>query len=720
MRGIRIFFLLFFTMLRLRAGAQDTVFVNEALKMSFLGKKVSIFQDASSKFSFDEVRKSDSLFKPGTSDVPNLGATSSNNWIKFVLKNNTDLNKVTLSIANPIIDIANLYMVRDGRIDSITINNSDKFRKRPYKHQFYLYDIKLMRGEVIDCYIKLKSNQQILAPITIASEKKIFSEISLSDSRTGFYLGIMLVMLLYNLFIYFTTRDRDYLVYCHYNFWVTLTQATLLGFSHRFLWPENNWLAENMVIICGAMSGIGTIMFAISFLRTPIYAPKLTKVLYVTIVIYILSIIVLLAGYKPVAFLIVNMNAALVSILIMVVAYAVYRGNFAPARYFLLSWTVFFASILVFVAKDYGLVPYNAFTIHAVEMGSAFEAVFLSFALAGKINTLKREKELSQMEALRAAQENARIIREQNVILEQKVAERTAALKESNEELNTTLDHLKQTQSQLVDSEKMASLGQLTAGIAHEINNPINFVTSNVAPLKRDVGMLIDVISTIEGVGLSSKSNEEKIKEIEDYKEEMDFDYLKIEIDHLLKGIHEGASRTADIVKGLRIFSRVDEDDLKRADINEGLDSTLIITNNLLNNRINVVRDYGNLPSIECYPGKLNQVFLNIISNSVHAINEKYGDATGGEIKIATHNDEENVYVKISDNGTGMNETTMKKIFEPFFTTKEVGEGTGLGMSIAYNTIKKHNGKIDMVSTLGEGTEFTIKLPKIHKLEAAI
>ena len=700
--------------------AQDTVYVSEAVNKDYIGKSVSVFQDTSARMSFDQVRASEKLFKPNLTAVPNLGVSLSNNWVKFVLKNDTGTGKVTLNIANPIIDIANLYIVRTAGIDSITINNADKFYKRPYKHQFYLYDIKLGKEEVVNCFVKLKSNQQILAPLKISTEKKIFSEISLSDSRTGFYLGVMLVMLLYNLFIYFTTRDKDYLVYCHYNFWVTLTQATLLGFSHRFLWPENNWLAENMVIICGAMSGVGTIMFAISFLRTSIYTPRLTKVLYTTIGIYILSIMVLLAGAKPVAFQIVNMNAALVSILIMVIAYQVYRRKFAPAKYFLLSWTVFFASILVFVAKDFGLVPYNALTIHSVEIGSAFEAVFLSFALAGKINTLKREKELSQIQALRVAQENERIIREQNVVLEQKVAERTAALKETNEELNTTLDHLKQTQSQLVDSEKMASLGQLTAGIAHEINNPINFVTSNVAPLKRDVSMLMEVITTIEEVGLSSKSQDEKIKQIEEYKEEMDFDYLKVEIEHLLKGIHEGASRTAEIVKGLRIFSRVDEDDLKRADVNEGLDSTLIITNNLLNNKIEIVKEYSNLPVIECYPGKLNQVFLNIISNGVHAINKKFGEATGGEIRIKTYNDEEFVYIKISDNGIGMNETTMKKIFEPFFTTKEVGEGTGLGMSIAYNTIKKHNGQIFMESKLGEGTEFTIQLPKIHKLEATI
>jgi signal transduction histidine kinase len=182
-----------------------------------------------------------------------------------------------------------------------------------------------------------------------------------------------------------------------------------------------------------------------------------------------------------------------------------------------------------------------------------------------------------------------------------------------------------------------------------------------------------------------------------------------------LAGISDGASRTADIVKGLRIFSRLDEDSLKKADINEGMDSTLVITNNMLNNTIKIEKKYGNIPLIECYPGKLNQVFLNMISNGIYAVRKKYGDKEGGVITITTFNDDHFVHIKIADNGTGMDEATKKRIFEPFFTTKEVGEGTGLGLSIAYNTIHKHNGQIQIDSNIGEGTTFTIMLPLIQK-----
>ncbi|TAH00248.1 MAG: GHKL domain-containing protein [Sphingobacteriales bacterium] len=696
--------------------AQNTLYIQDALKEKYIGKYITVFQDSSHDLSFKQILKSDNFFHPNSFDVLNLGISTNNNWLKFKLTNNSEKETFILNLPNPIINEVELYIVRNSGIEKIKCTNYSQVRNRKYKHQFYLFDINLHHNETITCYLKLKAKEQILAPISIHTSDQILPIISDSDTKTGIYLGIMMVMLLYNLFIYFTVRDKDYLVYCHYIFWVALTQATLLGFSHRYLWTDNVWLAQNMVIICGIMSGIATILFAKSFLHTKEYSFKLNLFLNITIVLYLIALTLLLFNLKQHAFQLVNLTAATVSILIMSVAWFIYRKNYAPAKYFLLSWSIFFASILVFVFKDYGIVPYNEITVHAVEIGSALEAIILSFALANKINIFKKEKEISQAEALAVAQENERIIKEQNVFLEQKVKERTIELVATNDELSDTLEDLKQAQSQLVESEKMASLGQLTAGIAHEINNPINFVTSNVPPLKRDLSMLFDAIEFIENVGLSDKDASEKKKTIENYKEELDYDYLKVEIDHLLGGITEGANRTAEIVAGLRIFSRVDEDDLKSANINEGIDSTLIIMKNSLSlNNIEVEINYGNFPKIDCYPGKLNQVFLNIISNAIDALKYKKPENGSRVISIYTQADKDYVKIKFVDNGTGMSEITKQKIFEPFFTTKEVGEGTGLGMSIVYNTIKKHNGEVIINSDLNKGTEITIIIPVSHQ-----
>jgi hypothetical protein len=345
-------------------------------------------------------------------------------------------------------------------------------------------------------------------------------------------------------------------------------------------------------------------------------------------------------------------------------------------------------------------------------IASAVEAILLSIALADRINTLKKEKEISQAEALQISLENEQLVREQNLVLEQKVAERTSELQQTNGELNLTLTELKNTQTQLVNAEKMASLGQLTAGIAHEINNPINFVTSNIRPLRRDVQDLLETFNRFEKL---IPAEDVKMKaQLDAIKVEMDFDYLAEEISVLINGMEEGATRTAEIVKGLRTFSRLDESDLKKVNVNEGIDSTLILLNSNLGGRISVVRKYDEDALIECYPGKLNQVFMNILNNAIQAMHTNDNHASG-ILTLITRSVADQVVIEIGDTGPGMSESVKQRIFEPFFTTKAVGQGTGLGLSIVYSIIESHHGTIEIDSTLGEGTTFRLTLPKLHK-----
>lgn len=717
---MRILFRQLFLLLLLteQVFAQDTLVVSDQLNQQYLGKYAYTLQDVNRKYGISQLLDSPQLFTKSNNSVINFGVTDNNNWVKLYLKNNSNLSKIILNIPYPIIDTVTFYTVHSKLIDSVKIIDKDPISSRKYKHPFYIFEVAIPRDSTVTCFFKLNSNKQIIVPVKLENTETVVVALVNSDTLSGLYIGIMIAMMLYNLFVYFSSRDGHYLYYCNYVFWVSLTQAVLLGLLHRFTFINYAPVASRLLTFVGAMSGIATVLFVKSFLRVKFHAPRYVYFLNAIIIGDILAILLLFVGRPINAYNVVNATAGLGSLIVVAVALNVYKKDYKPARYFLFGWVFFLGGIIVFVLKDIGILPYNIFTIRSVQIGSVLEAMLLSFALADKLNILKKEKEASQLEALAAAQENERIIKEQNEILEFKVEERTHELLETNDALNLTLENLKQAQGQLVESEKMASLGQLTAGIAHEINNPINFVTSNVTPLRRDVDMLLDALNNIELIGLSDLPVADKRKKINEYKEDLDFDYLKEEVEHLLKGIYEGASRTAEIVKGLRIFSRVDEDDLKRADMNEGLDSTIVIINNLLDNRIEVIKHYEQLPPIECYPGKLNQVFLNIISNAIHAINQKFGEQPGGKITITTSSTEHDVIIKIKDNGTGMDDKTKQKIFEPFFTTKEVGEGTGLGMSIAYNTIKKHNGQILIESKIGEGTEFVLKLPKIYVVPA--
>lgn len=276
-----------------------------------------------------------------------------------------------------------------------------------------------------------------------------------------------------------------------------------------------------------------------------------------------------------------------------------------------------------------------------------------------------------------------------------------------NLELETALHKLKNMHTQLVISEKMASLGQITAGVAHEINNPINYIKGNIKPLKRDISEITTLISEYEAI-IKTYGLENKFSDVEKFKMEIDFDYLLTEVNSLFKGIEDGVGRTTEIIKSLRNFSRSEEDKFIKSDIHEGINSTLVILNNLIKERIIVHKDFCASSEIECLPGKLNQVFMNIFTNAIQAIEEN------GEIFIKTRSDKKIWTISIRDTGKGMTEAVMNHIFEPFFSTKDPGKGTGLGLSISHSIIEKHHGKVTVSSTPEKGTEFIIQLPKVQ------
>jgi signal transduction histidine kinase len=692
---------------------QAPIVIENLQDLTPIGKHVLILEDKKNILT-PAIAINATGYKASSDDVPSLQITTSSFWVKFRVTNHSDANPLALNLSYATLDSALFYCLDSvgNIIESVPMGEFVPVHMRHYEHQDYIYDLHIPKGQTRTFLLKVSASEQILLPLSVGSIKKATESIAMKDLLFGLYAGIILVMLLYNLFLYFTVRDKSYLFYVFYILFVGLSQACLEGYAARFLYPNSFYLSNAMMVWVPALSGISSVAFVNNFMNIKHYTPKLHRVLLGIMIIYMCIFLLSFTGNYAFCTNLLQLVVVLLSATGYTVAITISRKGYRPAIFFLIAFTIFIAGVVIFVLRNFSVLPYNNFTNYAMQAGSAIEVVLLSFALADKINLFRKEKEASQRQAMAALQENERIVREQNVMLERKVNERTHELKLSNSELNRALKELKEAETQLVESEKMASLGQLTAGIAHEINNPINFVTSNVKPLNRDVRILLDAVAELEKIAGESP---EKQRIISSYKEDIDFDYLKIEIDQLLNGISDGASRTAEIVKGLRIFSRLDEDVLKKADVNEGMESTLVITNNMLNNLITVERQYGNLPLLDCYPGKLNQVFLNMISNGVYAIKKKFGDKEGGKLTITTKHDQEFAYISIADNGTGMDEQTKKRIFEPFFTTKEVGEGTGLGLSIAYNTIHKHNGQIQIDSALGQGTTFTIILPLIQK-----
>ncbi len=648
--------------------------------------------------------------------IPNENITSSAFWLRVRIKNETDLPKLVLKLSNPTIDsIAYYEQMATDSFRTYTTGESAPFAHREYLSSDFLFAVHLQPGAEKFIYLHVYScNSPLMLPLAVGPESAIMASDKHKDIFWGMYMGLMIAMLLYNGFVYTTTRDNSYLYYLVYMLAVLLTQITISGYAFQLLWPGNSTVEKFAMFVAPVLAGITAATFIRRFLKTSVYVPRANIIFSALSVIYIAGLALSFAGFYPAARNIIDMAALVLSLYILAVAFIVNRRGYRPALFILIAWIVFLAGVFIFIFKNFGLLPYNNFTVYTMPVGSALEALLLSFALADRINLLKKDVEISQANELLAVQENERIVRGQNIMLEEKVTERTTELNQSNEELKTALSELKSAQAQLVASEKMASLGQLTAGIAHEINNPVNFITSNISPLNRDMEMLLDANATLEGIMRENISPADMQKKAAAYMENVELEYTKEEIKMLLEGIRNGAERTAEIVKGLRIFSRLDEWDLKKADLNECLDATLAITSNLFTNLVKLEKQYSRLPMIECYPGLVNQVFLNVISNAVYAIKDKFGDKEGGTIVISTTYDKMNAIIRIKDNGIGMTDAVRKKVFEPFFTTRKVGDGAGLGLSIAFNIISKHMGKIEITSENQKGTEVAITLPLVY------
>ena len=658
-----------------------------------IGDKVRVLEDPEGKFSFEQVSSAEfaNRFRPSDQVILNFGFTESVHWLHFSF-DNTSREPLVFEISHAFLPVADLfYYDENGKVVSIEAGYEVPLNEKVVKHHFQIFP---MPEGSHDFYVRLISNSH---PLKLRIFKESKYEIKTYRQRLvyGFYLGFMVFVILSNLFFYITLRNKLYLFYAGIVvIYISYASAVMDGFI-LYLFPDIDLMFWYITI-----PTIGVplqIMYAQVFLEVKKYNERLFKITK-WLTIYFLAYVVLKFALPLTFVLTFNTIHALISFFVM--GYLGYdtgrRGN-RLGYYFALAYFIYF--LLVLTEATYIQIGKPAYFIELshVALATLIEAFLLSFLLSKRFEFEKadaeRIKDETQRQLLETTRQNELIVREQNAMLENKVEERTI-------KLSNTIDNLKQMQNKLIQSEKLASLGELTAGIAHEIQNPLNFV-NNFSEINRElIAELVDEIekgnyAEVKALSADILSNEAKIN-------------------------HHG-KRADYIVKGMLQHSRTNSGQKELTDINALADEYLRLSYHGLRARDKSFNaKFGSqldeaIPKLNVMGQDIGRVLLNLINNAFYAVSEKYKKGIEGyepQVTVKTQKLDKHIQIRIKDNGDGIPENIKNKIFQPFFTTKPTGQGTGLGLSLSYDIIHKgHDGNLEVESKPGIGTEFIITLP---------
>jgi len=668
----------------------NDIYVGEILEVN--AKNIEYRQVVSANFDIDSARHW--RFVKANSKTLNLEPSEKGYFCKFSFINNSDYSHIALQCPITTLDEMKFYVMENDVYKEVSSEDD------PY----YIFKFEAGIGKECEVAFYVESKNMYVIPLQISNETELESSINIRNILIGSFLGIMLTMFLYNLILFSFTRDSNYVSYLVYIIGITMGQIALLGFSH-FIFPSNKWIYDIFLYLGSSIAGVFGALFVFKFLQVRKESRWMAIGLGIVILSYLAVAVTYFQGLFLTSYVFIQVSGMLGVIIILAISIRLsFKGNSA-AKIYLIAWSALLISIVVYVLKDNGILTSNNFTNFSVSFGVILETIFISLALANNITVMRQEKDNANQRLIDQIEKNEEFVRDQNIVLERKVIERTAALQKA-------LDELKAAQFQLVQSEKMASLGTLTAGIAHEINNPINFVSANVLPLRDNIEDLTKLIEQYKGINESNFEIE--LLRLSEVEKEMDLEYTLVETKQLIDGIEEGANRTHTIVQGLTSFSRGDSSKKSKADINRGIRSTVSVLKSRLNN-VNLIMDLdNNLPLVSCQIGKINQVVLNLMNNALDALVEKNGtNRKESQLRVETKGLGHSVQISISDNANGIEKELQPKIMEPFYTTKPVGKGTGLGLSISYSIIEDHGGAIELDSEEGVGTKFIITLPLV-------
>jgi len=656
-RKLYFIFLLFLFVFSIQAlSAQHVVPLYNNKEVESIGKQLWIYEDKTASLGIKEVIHRSALFTKSNQQIPLFGITHSAVWMKFTLENLSSEDWY-LEIGNPVIDTVNLYFTNpDGAIQEIKSGESLRVKDEELENPLLLFKLPLKQNQEKTFYLKIQSINSLQCPVRIGTLKGFFRKNNQRDLYHGIYYGFIILILLFNFFLLFTTKDENYLYYILYVVCIGLFMAHVNGHAFNYIWKHTGWHRDLTLVL---VSGVGVFasMFASKFLQTSTRHPQLHRVFYFLWFIYFITLIIRWIGLRHTSTSIILVVSFLATLFVLGTSIYVFIKGYKPAKFFIMAFAVFGIGTIAVLLKNMGFLPYNVFTNYAIQIGSGIEMILFSVALADKINIYKKEKEeaqklvmQSQLEIIQQLQEKEHLKDQLNKELEKKVLERTQELEEKNKQLDS-----------------------FVYKASHDIKGPLKSV-----------------------IGLTTIG-------MKDVKDQAALSYF----DH----IYKSTIRLDKILAELLSFTKAKEHKLEKSLI----DFSSILTNVLSSfehapgyEQMNFSIDKDEIINFYSDEKSVYSIIQNMVENGI-----KYRDPNKSKCCLWINIKVCNQYVTMSfkDNGLGIDSNSLSRIFDMFYKVNESSVGTGLGLYITKTSIEKLGGKIEAESMVGEGTTFKIVLP---------
>jgi signal transduction histidine kinase len=661
-----------------RASAQ--VQLNNEMRYP-LGRQMMYFADPGGKMQFQDVMAS-KQFRAVRSDEPNFGFSHDTYWFRFELVNQSARsNEWYLESQYAVLDYIDAWLVYpDNRIVPWHSGDMLPFSQRSIPHRNPIFPLHLAKGERVTVYLRAKTAGSVQVRMVLWHPQALLERDRKDQMIFGLFYGILLSMFLYNLMIYLAIRDISYFHYLHYLFNYALVQLTINGLAFEYLWPQFPAWGNIALPFFVYLSLVGMLEFSRSFMDMKATQPGMNRIMR-GLSLFFLALVPC-AFFVPYAWQVYVCVASAVAIplLIFYISAIALRLKVRQAKYFLLAWSALLIGVMLFALASINVLPTIFITEYGLQIGSALEVVLLSAALVNRMQSLKEE--------------NQRIQREATETLEQRVKVRTQKLEEANQELEQAFTSLRNMQQDLIRSEKMAALGSLVGGIAHELNTPIGNSITMGSSLLAETNLMLAEVQTGQ-VRLQTAKNH-----LED---------IGMGIEVLMRNLE----RAAELVSSFKQVA-VDRatDQVRRFDVKHALEEIVLTLWPLIRGTpYRLELDLADDIEIESYPGPLGQIITNFVNN---AILHGFDGRGQGCMYLSTRCiGADKVEITFSDDGKGMAAAHLKRIFEPFFTTRLGQGGSGLGMHIVYNLVMgRLQGQIDVKSEPDHGTTLTLLLPR--------